>query len=391
MRRHQHAEAAGLVSFLFCSIFGAFSLTIYEHMAPVIWLVSRRLFMVFAAIVAFSGVISFVIGYASKSRSLTLEHGWLTPIRRIVEILALSIVYGSTLFLTSFMALGVINDVMGRAFFDYMPALCAVFAGVAGYITYVQASLMNAKTIASLLPFFVIAGVSTAGMTSDDPYWYNNNFSQLGDRTTFAASMFNWTLILAGICIIIVSYFAVSELITAQRMRLLWDGDRQSGEGGGAAPHFKIRMGVLSGLLTLSGIAFVGIGVFRYTPHPIVHNVFARGLPGIMTMLMIGLPLLVPQLSKVIYVASDLAIVISGTAGVIWLLGGNTLTNVEAMAGLLFLGWFIVFSRQIAAIEADRIQTQLMHTQTSAIINNPEPLPSDEAETPLESRLAADR
>lgn len=56
--------------------------------------------------------------------------------------------------------------------------------------------MMNAKTIASLLPFFVISGVVTAGMTTDDPYWYHNNFSQLGDRTTFAARMFNSTLIL---------------------------------------------------------------------------------------------------------------------------------------------------------------------------------------------------
>lgn len=65
-------------------------------------------------------------------------------------------------------------------------------------MTFVQAEMMNAKTIASLLPFFVISGVVTAGMTTDDPYWYHNNFSQLGDRTTFAARMFNSTLILTG-------------------------------------------------------------------------------------------------------------------------------------------------------------------------------------------------
>ena len=33
------------------------------------------------------------------------------------------------------------------------------------------------------------------------------------------------------------------------------------------------------------------------------------------------------------------------------MMGHNTLTNVEALAGLAFLGWFIVFSCQIAAIE----------------------------------------
>jgi hypothetical protein len=117
------------------------------------------------------------------------------------------------------MVLGVINELMGRSFIGYIAALCAGFAGVSGYVTFVQASLMDAKTLASLLPFFVVSGVSTAGLTSDDPYWYNNNFSQLGDRTTFAARMFNSTLILAGICIVIISYFSISELVTTYRMR----------------------------------------------------------------------------------------------------------------------------------------------------------------------------
>mgnify|MGYP000609265537 CR=1 FL=1 len=118
--------------------------------------------------------------------------------------------------------------------------------------------------------------------------------------------------------------------------------------------------------VTDDGIAFIGIGMFRYTPHPILHNVFARGLPCLMSVLMIALPWLAPQLSKVVYVISDLAIVIGALAGFQWLAGRNTLTNVEALAGMMFLGWFIIFSRQIAAIESDRVQTQLILAQSQA-------------------------
>lgn len=97
------------------------------------------------------------------------------------------------------MLLSIASNMMGlRTLKGYLTALCAAISGVVGYVTFVQAELMNAKTIASLLPFFVVSGVSIAGLTSDDPYWYNNNFSQLGDRTTFAARMFNSTLMLAG-------------------------------------------------------------------------------------------------------------------------------------------------------------------------------------------------
>ena len=53
-------------------------------------------------------------------------------------------------------------------------------------------------------------------------------------------------------------------------------------------------------------------------------------------------------------VASDLTALVCAAFWVNMMMGHNTLTNVEALAGLAFLGWFIVFSRQIAAIEADR-------------------------------------
>lgn len=362
MGRHQQAEASGIISFMVCATLAWIAMDLYLQFAPAIWRVTQRLFTVCAGITAGCGVISFTLGYACNSRSMTLKHGWTIPIRRIFEILALSVVYASTIFVTAFMLLSIASNMMGlRTLKGYLTALCAAISGVVGYVTFVQAELMNAKTIASLLPFFVVSGVSIAGLTSDDPYWYNNNFSQLGDRTTFAARMFNSTLMLAGVCIVIISYFAISELITTHRLQMQYLSANDEKE---APKHFKARILLLSTMLTLAGIAFIGIGMFRYTPHPILHNVFARGLPCLMSVLMIALPWLAPQLSKVVYVISDLAIVIGALAGFQWLAGRNTLTNVEALAGMMFLGWFIIFSRQIAAIESDRVQTQLILAQT---------------------------
>lgn len=362
MGRHQQAEASGIISFMACATLAWIAMDLYLQFAPAIWRVTQRLFTVCAGITAGCGVISFTLGYARNARSMTLKHSWTIPIRRIFEILALSVVYASTIFVTAFMLLSIASNMMGlRTLKGYLTALCAAISGVVGYVTFVQAELMNAKTIASLLPFFVVSGVSIAGLTSDDPYWYNNNFSQLGDRTTFAARMFNSTLMLAGVCIVIISYFAISELITTHRLQMQYLSASDEKE---APKHFKARILLLSTMLTLAGIAFIGIGMFRYTPHPILHNVFARGLPCLMSVLMIALPWLAPQLSKVVYVISDLAIVIGALAGFQWLAGRNTLTNVEALAGMMFLGWFIIFSRQIAAIESDRVQTQLILAQT---------------------------
>ena len=127
--------------------------------------------------------------------------------------------------------------------------------------------------------------------------------------------------------------------------------------------HFTLRIAILSLLLTISGLMFIGIGAFRYTPHPIMHNVCAKGLTVIMGVLMLSLPWLAPRIPKVMSVISALAILICSAIGIRMLMGQETLTNLEALAGLLFLGWFIVFSRQIAAIEADRLHDQLMMLQ----------------------------
>ena len=132
MGQHQRAETSGLVSLLICAIIGVAAMSLYLEFAPAIWLVSQRLFTVASGIVAICGVISFSIGYANKSRSWTLKRGWLVPIRRAFEILALSVVYAATLFLTSFMLLSLINNTIGRAFIEYMPGVCSIFAGVSG-------------------------------------------------------------------------------------------------------------------------------------------------------------------------------------------------------------------------------------------------------------------
>ena len=382
---HQRAETGGLISFVICAVIGAAAMNIYLEYASAIWQLMLRRFIVCSGIAAACAIMSFLIGYLSQSRSMNLKHGWLVMLRRLVESLALSAVYAATTFLTSFALLSMVNEVMGpKVFVGYMAAICATVSGIFGYMTFVQARMMNAKTLASLLPFFIVSGVCVAGLATDDPYWYHNNFSQLGDRTTFAATMFNSTLMLGGLCIIIISYFAISELVTTERLtRLRHNRSANDPNRGYDIAHYRLRTTILGVMLTMSGIAFIGIGAFRYTPHPILHNVFARGLPVLMLVLFLLLPWVAPRLSRTVMVTSDLMLLVCAAFGVEWLLGKITLTNVEALACMVYLGWFIVFSRQIAALEADRITLQLAQAQV-------QPSASEQLKQ-LESRIASDR
>ena len=140
MGRHQRAETLGLISFLICAMVGAIMMSLYMQFAPAIWQITQRRFMVCAGILAGCAALSFCVGYASHSHLLNLQRGWFAPIRRVFEILALSIVYAATVFLSSFALLGAINGMMGSATFSgYLTPICAGFAGVVGYMTFVQA------------------------------------------------------------------------------------------------------------------------------------------------------------------------------------------------------------------------------------------------------------
>ncbi|MCI1983875.1 MAG: ABC transporter permease [Bifidobacteriaceae bacterium] len=397
MGRQQRAEAGGLLSALIAAVLSWGAIRGYFVYAPSQWLTASRIFIVCAAIVAACAIVAFIVGYARLSGSWSLTKGWFVPLRKLFEVLSLSVVYGSTVFLATFVVLNVVNTMIGiQLGGDYLMALVVGGAGIMGYFGYVQGELLTAKTVASLLPLFVLSGVGTAGLTTDDPNWWHNNFSQLGDNVTFAASMFNVTIILAGVCVIIISYFAVYELLASHKQYVEWrhrahlpvdpreiddtvedvseeadsDPDKASGEGlprrlthekSARVSHFRLRTNLLMALLALSGISLAGVGIFRYTPHPFMHNLCARGMMFPMCILLLILPWLAPQLSKMVFVMSDLVLVLISVSGVMWTMGQTSLTNVEAITWILFMAWFVVFSRQVAALEADRVYAQLKY------------------------------
>lgn len=413
MGSQQRAEAGGLLCALIAAGASWGGMRLYLDYAPSQWLVATRIFIWCALIITVCAVVAFVVGYTRLSGSWSLSQGWLVPLRKLFEVLSLSAVYGSTVFLAGFVILNVVNAMIGIQLGGiYLISLIIGSSAVMGYFGYVQGELLTAKTVASLLPLFVLSGVGAAGMTTDDPNWWRNNFSQLGDNLTPAGTMFNITLIMAGVCVVIISYFSVYELIASHQQFMEWQSrahagdpnapasqgsDAVYGEGkpdehhgvgrenlekvGKAAEktsssgvpqnmnqsktssitHFRTRVSILMILLVLAGVCLAGVGIFRYTPHPGLHNLFARGMMVPMYTLLLALPWLAPQLSKMVFIVSDIFVVVIGVSGIMWTMGMTSLTNVEGLTWMLFMAWFIIFARQVAALEADRVYAQLKY------------------------------
>ncbi|TCD54866.1 ABC transporter permease [Alloscardovia theropitheci] len=348
MGRYQRAETVGIFTAIGTIIMVALATYVYTSRANAIWLVTARRIIITSVFLGICAAVVFVLGYTRKGFG-SQKKTFARLIRRALETVSLAIVYAVSIGLISAAVQGFIAQLLGREFTQYQLSIVMCIAGIIGYIVYVQAVLINSRTIASLLPGFVISGVTLAGMMSDDPNWWRNNFSQLGDRTTFAAGVFNFTVVLTGVTMLIISYFALSELTTQNRL-FEHDFKRE------ATREFQIRRGILAALLIMASVMFMGIGIFRYSPHPILHNVFARGIAIPMTLLMIGMPWLVKRFSRSFYFVSDFILAVIAVSYIYWYTGRTSLTNVEALAVILFMGWFILFSRQIAALEADRFE-----------------------------------
>lgn len=432
MGRNQKAETGGIIAAVL-SLFATYAILMgIDQFTNVQHADVNIRFLVWSAVIACCAVVSFIIGYARLSNSWTSRFGLWIPIRKFFEVVSLSAMYAPTVLLVAFSTMRVTYTTVGYQTNSlFFHGMVSVIAAVSSYFGFVQGEMLTAKMVVSILPVFVISGVMTAALTTTDLNWWRANFSELGDSTSFAANMFNFTLIMCGICVVIVSYFAVYELIGSHDQYLAWrakvglpttiepgyytrkrkhiwavvksamqtnyapeeslqasmQADNLDPElralraqiitdKSALYPYFRLRCYVLLALLVITGLMLSGVGVFRYTPHPDMHNFFARGMMVPIYTLLVALPILAPQLNRIVYAVSWAEVLFVMLSGFSWLNGETTLTNVEAITWLLFMAWFIIFSRQIASIAADREYAQSRYSLLSDQVNS---LPSETA------------
>lgn len=402
--KSQRAETGALIASIVSGIIAFTAIYLYVTHAMKDWLDPVILFSVCGGIVASPSIIAFMIGYsqlpplitadrferlvaqARMGRSSTsrshdddedLPKAWII-VRQIVTTVALAAVYGYTIFLLTFVILYVFNDFIG---FDpehkYLVVSVVFMALATSYFSYVTGATLTAKHLSLLLPLFVIAGVGVAGVITPYQHWWTNNFSELGDNTTPAARLFNTTLIIAGICVIIISYFAVYELITSRQQYLRWSEQLEDLPADSSARlvlaehvkndhilhirHFRGRTITLLVLLISSGVLLAGVGMFPYSSHTILHNICGRGMTLPIGIMMIGMPWFAPEFSPVFFIAGYLMAIACSVSLILWMKGVFALVVVEELLWILYLLWFILFTRQAAALAQDRRDDQLLY------------------------------
>lgn len=289
---------------------------------------------VFGAAAVVFGCLQRPPGASSQSRA-----GGRT--RETIDISALALAH-ACIFLLGWLAL---FSLFQRAFVGAVlyPLAAAILVGTAGavssYIAYLSALTMNAYRLAALLAVFLVAGVLTSMLTAENPYWWQENLSALGMSSDVSGAAFNVTLIVAGVVVTTLAGYSTTTLKAAA-----------------VTPSSRHRVRLLEGGIILIGVFLAGVGWFPVDEHFGIHTMFASGMVLVFGVLVVRIRALIPSISATFTSLGFVFLAVIAFAVVMYFpFGYYNLTAVELIAASLVFAWLIVLIRNLAAVDADRL------------------------------------
>ncbi len=290
--------------------------------------------------VAGAAAVSFAIGYRNSQNKFSVVGSHLARFRRFLAIFALSFGHASIGFLSVAVASYFMIIVFPKMMLDPLSAAFVIsfVISLASYVVYLRASRMSANKLAGVLTFFVISGTLTSIITSDNKYWWQNHFSELGTGGTLSSYTFNLTIIIGGILMVSLADYIVSDFQKIQRV---------SGQ------YAKIKAGVVRSLFMVIGVAMIGVGIFPYNMFRQIHDISADVMTLTFCILMLILPMVVPIFSRSFIALSYISTIL--VVGSYWLFreGKLQLVVMEVASAMTLFLWLIVFLRQVSAVYVD--------------------------------------
>ncbi len=288
-------------------------------------------------------------------------------IRTAIDIAGLALAH-ACIFLLGWLAL---FSIFQLAFIGAVlyPVAAAILVGTAGaisvYTAYLSALSMTAYRLSALLAGFLVTGILTSMLTAENPQWWQENLSALGMSSDVSGVAFNFTLIVAGVVITTLAGYATATLAATATT---------------AAARHRVR--VLEGGIVLIGVFLAGVGLFPVDERFGIHTLFASGMVVVFASLIVRIRALVPSISGTFAALGWVFLAVIVVAAVLWFpVGYYNLTAVELIAASLVFAWLIVLIRNLAAVDADQVDTTLQArplSTTTGTAARPAPTAKDE-------------
>ena len=281
---------------------------------------------------AVAAVVSGVGYWRSRNRE---GQEWRLDLARwtvVVNTLSVVVIHSALAFLATYAAfLLLAQAAIGLPVSGFLGAiLLAITLGLAAYLVFPSVARMTTQRAATLLMAFVFMGALTSAVTTSDPAWWKEHFSQLGTYNDVSSAIFNGTLIAGGL---LVTTFAV---YISHDMHVLLAAGKLSDK---SSPR------MVSGLFVAMGAMLAGVGLFPVDVSFWVHTLSASGMAAIFLVLLIGGRSHLGGMPTTYFVAVSGFLTATLVAVFLYLTMRLSLTALEVAVFALIFGWITVFIR----------------------------------------------
>jgi len=232
------------------------------------------------------------------------------------------------------------NSFIGLSLDQYTASfLIGLSVGIASYAMSRLTARISSKQTVNVIGLFLVGGVIVSMLTTQEPDWWQANFSTLGQATQKATAsyyIFNLTLILSGFALVVLARQVIADA------KEVFVSSKDSS---------KNRLRTVQVFMIIAALGLAGVGLFPYTPdsYKAFMHVFSAGLVAISFGVMIGLlKWLLPSASKQFMVLSYAILASLVGAYVLYArVGYLSLTSFELGCFGICFGWLYLFTQQV--------------------------------------------
>ncbi|MGD7705805.1 hypothetical protein [Microlunatus sp. Y2014] len=290
-------------------------------------------------------LVAFVFWYVWSARfPVNRWRRRLHPARRVLDVIGLSLTHAGITVMGLLGTFWILSQAFVDLTLDRFAGAAIVGAGcaIALYLVVDSAYTMSTRRLSELLGLFVLTGALASMLSTSEPLWWQSHFSSLGGIDDVSGFAFNITLLIAGVVIITLAGYLTHDLSR-------WAGRAQ-------VERWRlqvIRIAFIGLGALLAALAFLPVSQFF-----LAHNIVAYSMVGFFMVLVLGVPLLFPTLSRAFSVVCWVTLGSLTLALIMYLgVGYLNLTAFELLAVGAVFAWLIMFVSSVeAAIEPDARQ-----------------------------------
>jgi hypothetical protein len=212
--------------------------------------------------------------------------------------------------------------------------LAAAAGGMLIYWTVQQVMQISAMKVIQVVTLILAGGVYFTAAGIEDPYWWQESFSYLGTLNSNARRLFNFTLVFAGILLLVwLPYFRSDFALLVKH---------------GMAPESSSRRFQLA--FTVLAVALALVGAFPFGDSrfsSIMHNLSAYSLAGVFVLVLLGLRWLVPGFEREFFVVSWILMAAIIATLVLAAFGYFNTVGLEFVCFGLVITWLQLFMRSV--------------------------------------------